>query len=63
MECQLKESKFGYFVLARANGASFLGLLELAHQNKSERICAILVLSISVERSCRQLRGPGAEVR
>ena len=37
---QLKESKLGY-----------LGLLELAPQDKSERICAILVLSISVERS------------
>ena len=51
MDCQLKESKLGYLVLARMNGASLLGLLELAPQNKSERICAILVLSISVERS------------
>ena len=63
MDCQLKESKLGFFVLARANGASLLRLFELLLQNKSERICAILVLSISVERSCRQFRGPGAEVR
>ena len=51
MDCQLKESKLGYLVLARTNVASLLGLLELAPQNKIERICAILVLSISVERS------------